>query len=82
MLLGYPDNHAGDTYRMLNMRTNKPIMSRDIIWLNKEWKQWKIDGSTESTPDEDSDEDELENEPVTGTGTTPQITNQEGTGGK
>ena len=35
LFLGYAKNHTGDCYRLLDMRTNKVIKSRDIIWLNR-----------------------------------------------
>ena len=33
--VGYPKDHASDTYRMLNLKTNKTIITRDIFWLDK-----------------------------------------------
>ena len=33
--LGYAQNHMGGTYHMLNLRTKRIVLSRDIIWLNK-----------------------------------------------
>ena len=41
MFLGYSENHTGDTYRFLNLNTWKAIMSRDVIWLNKNYADWK-----------------------------------------
>ena len=35
MLLGYADNHAGDVFRMLNLSTNKVIVTQDITWTQK-----------------------------------------------
>jgi transposase InsO family protein len=35
MFLGYSSNHSGDTYRLLNLKTYKVILSRDVTWLNK-----------------------------------------------
>jgi len=35
MFVGYADNHAGDVYRMLDLKTNRVVISRDLTWLNK-----------------------------------------------
>ena len=41
MYLGREKDHAGDTYRLLNIGTKKLIVSRDAIWLNKVYGQYK-----------------------------------------
>ena len=56
MFIGYPDNHPCDTYKFLNLRTNKTILSRDAVWLNKTWGKWK-NINIESNEDTDSDDD-------------------------
>ena len=33
MLLGYAQNYTGGTYRMLNLRTKRIVLSCDVIWL-------------------------------------------------
>jgi hypothetical protein len=38
MFLGYPDSHANDTYRMWNLKTERMILSPDVLWLNKSYK--------------------------------------------
>ena len=35
MFLGYAKDHAEDVFRFLNLETNRVILSRDVIWLNK-----------------------------------------------
>jgi hypothetical protein len=40
MLLGYPDSHANDNYRMWNLKTERMILSRDVLWLNKSSKTY------------------------------------------
>ena len=35
MFVEYADNHAGNVYRFVNMKTKKIILSRDVTWLNK-----------------------------------------------
>jgi len=34
MFVGYASNHAGNVYRMLNLKTKRVILSRDVRWLN------------------------------------------------
>ena len=41
MFVGYADDHAGDVYRFLNVKTKRDIMSRDARWLNLLWKHYK-----------------------------------------
>jgi hypothetical protein len=36
--VGYPSNHANAIYRLLNLKTNHIIKSRDVIWLNKTYR--------------------------------------------
>ena len=40
-LLGYCEQHASFVYRMLNLKTEKNVITRDIVWLNKSWGNWK-----------------------------------------
>jgi hypothetical protein len=56
MFLGYSNDHAGNVYRLLKLKTNKVIMSRDITWLNKNWGTWK--GLTKITETHSNDFDE------------------------
>jgi hypothetical protein len=35
----YAQNHAGNVYRMLNMKTNAVIVTRDVTWTNKMFNQ-------------------------------------------
>ena len=41
MFVGYADDHSGDVYRFLNIKTKRTIMSRDTRWLNIIWKHYK-----------------------------------------
>ncbi len=41
MYLGRPRNHSGDTYRLLNLATDRVIHSRDAMWLGKVYGEWK-----------------------------------------
>ena len=40
MFLGYMQNHTGGTYRMINIRTNYIVLNRDVICLNKTYKDY------------------------------------------
>ena len=46
MYLGRAKDHAGDTYRFLNLETELVLISRDVIWLNKVYGDYK--GTKES----------------------------------
>ena len=39
--LGRSRDHGADTYRFLNLATDKVINSRDATWLNKVYGEWK-----------------------------------------
>ena len=74
MFVGYAKNHAGNVYRMLNLKTNRIILTRDIIWLKKLYGEYKgitEVNRTQVTTIEDDDDDEpqvvevLENEEPT-----------------
>jgi hypothetical protein len=41
MFLGYSESHTGDTYNFLDLSTWKSVMSRDVIWLGKNYADWK-----------------------------------------
>jgi hypothetical protein len=41
MFIGYMKNHSRSVYRMLNLTINSIINSRDIIWLNKTYRELK-----------------------------------------
>jgi len=56
MFVGYPDDTTPDVYRMLNIKTNKIIKSKDIFWLNKTYGQYLTEKDyTIITEEEDSD---------------------------
>ena len=59
LFLGYSSTHTGDTFKFLNLSTTKSVMSRDVIWLNKNYAEWKgLKGVNTSKVDESDDEDE------------------------
>jgi hypothetical protein len=40
MFVGHAVNHSNDVYRMLNLDSKRIIHSRDIIWLERNFKTW------------------------------------------
>ena len=42
MFVGYADDHSGDVYRFLNIKTKRIIMIRDARWLNLIWKHYRM----------------------------------------
>ena len=40
MFLGSAKNNTDGTYRLLNLRTNLIVLSRDVIWLNKTYGEY------------------------------------------
>ena len=57
LFMGYSVNHAQDVYRMLNMNTKSIINSRDIIWVNQMYKDWKMRNMNRYVEDDDDDDD-------------------------
>ena len=39
--LGIADDHSAQVHRFLNLDTNHIVLSRDVIWLNKSYGDWK-----------------------------------------
>ena len=40
MFVGYAKDHPADTYCFLNLETNRIFTSRDVRWLQLNFKQW------------------------------------------
>jgi hypothetical protein len=55
MFMGYSINHVHDVYRMLNIETKKIINSREIIWMNTFYKNWKDQKDKKKSEVEDDD---------------------------
>jgi hypothetical protein len=53
MFLGYPDSHSSDVYHMWNLKTERVVKSRDVLWLNKSYKQYYNSGSANDDDDDD-----------------------------
>jgi hypothetical protein len=57
MFVGYPRDHAGNVYRMLNLQTKKILVTRDVKWLNT-FSVNNSQGNTETTVDDANDDEE------------------------
>jgi hypothetical protein len=40
MFVGYSNDHPSDTYRFINIKTRKLLISRDVKWLGKTWGEY------------------------------------------
>ena len=40
MFVGYADDHTGDIYRFIHLKTQHVILSRDARWMNIMWKAY------------------------------------------
>ena len=64
MFLGYSESHTGDTHKFLNLSTWKSVMSRDVIWLGKNYADWKGIKNLTTTKFDDDDASVSEGEAV------------------
>jgi Reverse transcriptase (RNA-dependent DNA polymerase) len=60
VFVGYPSNHARDLYRLLNLKTNHVIKSRDVIWSNKTYGVWMKSKDYPKMTDDDLSDTEVE----------------------
>ena len=61
LFVGYPENHASDVFRMINLQTNKVILTRDVIWLHQVYGVYKGLTQKHVTPlpnGDDNDDDD------------------------
>jgi hypothetical protein len=58
IVLGRAENHNHDVYRFLNMETNQIIGSRDALWLNQQYGDWKGITQQDVTTINNDDDDE------------------------
>jgi hypothetical protein len=54
MFVGFTEYQLRDVYRILNLATNSIIKSRDIIWLNNTYGEWKNYKTRISTAEDDT----------------------------
>ena len=52
LFVGYATNHAADVHRMLALDTKRITISKDIIWLNKSYSEWKHEKNKEECYEE------------------------------
>ena len=70
MFVGYPDDHAGDCYRMYDPKTSRILTTRDVRWIGKYYyghdkikKEVKVEadsGLEEAVPDDTDDKDAIQ----------------------
>jgi hypothetical protein len=62
MFLGHAPNHASDVFHFLNLETRHVIISRNVIWLDKMYGDWKRlePKDIEYVADDDDDEENHE----------------------
>ena len=49
LFVGYAENHSGEVYRMLNLVTHKISLTRDVRWLNINYKKYMQNEQNTST---------------------------------
>ncbi|KAG7340680.1 integrase core domain containing protein [Nitzschia inconspicua] len=55
IFLGYAKQHAGNVYRMLDLKTRQLRLSRDVQWLSKTYGEYKNPQIREDAQDDDHD---------------------------
>ena len=65
--MGYAENHAPDDHKMLNLRTNKVVISRDVRWMKRSYGDYKDQSAIQVTvkkseSDDDDDWDESDDD--------------------
>jgi len=65
IFVGYANRHAGEVYRMYDIKTNKVITTRDVTWLKKMYREYAgitaskiVQSSEDKAWGEDDDEDD------------------------
>jgi len=60
VFVGYPSNHAEHTYQFYNVHTQKTFLSRNIIWLDKNYGDYyHLQGVNIHTIPDDPEEEEI-----------------------
>ena len=69
LFVGYSTQHAGDVYRLWNLKTSRVIHSRDVKWIGKAWAEFykiKMDDRASGHVDQDEgcqlEEEDQDNE--------------------
>ena len=84
MFLGYGENNTGGTYRMLNLCTKRIVLSCDIIWINKIYREY-VSRKVNTKPDtyiiQDEDKsynwDHVKIDPIKNDGKTENVKTEE-----
>ncbi|KAG7353397.1 reverse transcriptase RNA-dependent DNA polymerase [Nitzschia inconspicua] len=66
IFVGYADQHPGDTYRMISLKTWRLRYSRDVTWLGKNYGDYNGTATTcirRLVNGEDSDDDDIDTDP-------------------
>ncbi len=62
LFLGYAENHARGTYRLLNLKNNQVVLSRDVFFLKKRYGEWAQVKNPAIIDVRDKEEENLEQE--------------------
>jgi hypothetical protein len=66
MFIGYSEFHEKDVYKFWHLSTNKTLISRDVIWLNKTYSDdmniTKVNFITSEVEEEEDGEEEEQDE--------------------
>jgi hypothetical protein len=57
--LGRAEDQPRDSYRFLNLETHRVIHSRDVLWLDQNYGDWKGLNTNRTIHDSDDEDDEL-----------------------
>jgi len=64
MFVGYPGNYAHDVFRLVNLQTNRIVLSRDVQWLNVKWAEHKNIRRNTTIVEEEEDGEEINEEEI------------------
>jgi hypothetical protein len=45
---GYPENHPRETFKVFDLKSEKPIVTRDVKWMNKTYGKYFGNNGTSS----------------------------------
>jgi hypothetical protein len=83
MFVGYSEFHEKDVYKLWNLATNKTLISRDVIWLNKTYYDHmditKVKFMTSKVVEKEHEEEEEPSEEQEGLFDLPSKTEEEHT---
>ena len=59
MFLSHAVDHTSDVYRVMNLETMRVVNTRDVRWLNQNFREYKIKQGDWNTDDDEDDEEIL-----------------------